>query len=127
MTDPMPAFDSPYDEAEFLNRLEGDRELSDEITHLFLDTCPKSLAELQSALGEGNLYMLGRLAHGVKGSVGVFAAEACFAAALALELAGRQGNLGAAQEAWARLKGEMQRLTAALDERLAGAARCESL
>jgi hypothetical protein len=59
--------------------------------------------------------------------VGIFAAEACSDAALALETAGRESNFGAAQESWFRLKLEMQRLVTALGERVGGKATCDSL
>lgn len=118
-------FDLPYDEVAFLGRLEDDRELGDEIAGLFLETCPKSLKDLQDALEQGDLYTLGRLAHGVKGSVGVFAAEGCFEAALGLEMACRNNDLGGAQEAWVHLKMEIQRLAGALGERVGGTASCD--
>jgi len=126
MSDSIPETGLPYDEAEFLNRLDGDLELSDEITQLFLETCPRSIAELQETLSQGDLYTLGRLAHGIKGSVGVFAAEACFEAALALESACRGGEFGPAQEDCVRLRLEIQRLSAALAERVGGRTACES-
>ena len=118
-------FAKPYDEAEFLERVEDDRELGDEITRLFLDTCPKTLADLQETLGQGDLDTLARLAHGVKGSIGVFGARACFEAALALEAAARAGDLGVARQAWVRLRLEVQRLSAALEETVGGRTSCD--
>lgn len=125
MSDHVSDIEQPYDEAEFLSRIDGDRELSDEISQLFLDTCPKFLADMQDSLEEGNFHNLSRLAHGVKGSVGVFGAKACSAAAAALETASRDSDAAGSREAWSRLRHEMQRLTTALDERVAGAAPCE--
>ena len=120
MSDRTAHFDVPYDEAEFLERIEGDRELGDEIIQLFLDTCPNTLANLKETLDQGDLDTLTRLAHGIKGSTGLFGAKACSAAALALETAARACDLGGAQEAWVRLRMEVQRLAAALDEKVGG-------
>jgi len=118
-------FAKPYDEAEFLERVEDDRELGDELIRLFLDNCPKALADLQETLAQGDLDTLARLAHGVKGSIGVFGARACFEAALALEAAARAGDLSAARQAWVRLRLEVQRLSAALEETVGGRTSCD--
>jgi HPt (histidine-containing phosphotransfer) domain-containing protein len=125
MSDRAADFDMPYDEAEFLERVEEDLELGDEIIRLFLDTCPKALADLQETLAQGDLDTLARLAHGIKGSTGVFGARACFAAAMTLEAAARAGDLGAARQAWVRLRREVQRLSAALEEKVGGKTSCD--
>lgn len=125
MSDRTVDFDTPYDEAEFLERVAEDRELGDEIIRLFLDTCPKALADLQETLVQGDLDTLARLAHGMKGSIGVFGARACLAAALALEAAARAGDVGAVRQAWVRLRMEVQRLSAALEEKVGGRTSCD--
>lgn len=107
---------SPYNEVEFLDRLEGDRELGEEITQLFLEQCPQLLSGMSDALSSGDLASLGRLAHSIKGTVGVFEARESFEAALGLETAACEGDMGAAQEVWVRLNQEIRRLTAALEE-----------
>lgn len=118
-------FEAPYEEAEFLERLEGDRELGEEIIELFLGQCPQMLSDMRDALSSGDLDLLGRLAHSVKGSVGVFAARESFAAAQGLETAACGGNMGAAQESWVRLNLEIRRLTAALEEKVGGRTPCD--
>ncbi len=125
MSDVQVGLESPYDEAEFLSRLEGDRELGDEIIQIFLEQCPQAIVDIRQALEDGDMDLLSRHAHGLKGSVGVFAAEAAFAAALDLEIAGRDGDEAGAREACLRLDGEMVRLTAALDENAGGSAPCD--
>ncbi len=118
-------FEGPYDEVEFLDRVEGDRELAEEIIQLFLDQCTQTLPDIREALNSGDLGLLSRLAHSVKGSVGIFGARDSVAAALGLETAAGEGDRAAAKAAWVRLEMEIQRLTAALQEKVGGTAPCD--
>lgn len=115
----------PYDEAKFLRHVGENRELGDQLTDLFLESCPKFLADMGEALDQGDLPALERLAHGIKGSVGVFGAEDCLNAAAEVEKACHDVNFGAAQEAMAMLRLEIHRLSSVLGERIEGRVACE--
>jgi len=91
MIDGPGGFEGPYDEGEFLDRIEGDRELGQEIMQMFLGQCPGTLSDIGEALNSGDLDSLGRLAHSIKGTVGIFGARDSVSAALELETAARDG------------------------------------
>ena len=67
----------------------GDVKLLKEIASLFLDEYPKVLADLRVAAASGDAQSLERTAHGLKGSVATFGANAAVDAALQLESMGR--------------------------------------
>jgi HPt (histidine-containing phosphotransfer) domain-containing protein len=97
-----------------LGRLGGDQEFLQEITGLFLEDCPKLLADIGSAVSAGNARALEHAAHTLKGSVANFGADAARQAAYRLETLGRAGNLQPAAEAYSSLVQEIQRFTEAL-------------
>lgn len=72
-----------------LSRVGGDLELLKEIAELFLDEYPKNLADLHEAIAAGDAKGLERAAHGLKGSVATFGADAAVEAAFRLESMGR--------------------------------------
>ena len=118
-------FEGPYDEVEFLDRVAGDRELGQEIMQMFLGQCPQTLSDIGEAMDSGDLDSLGRKAHSIKGTVAIFGARDSVAAALGLETAARDGDMGAIRQAWKRLKQEINRLTAALQGKVGGTAPCD--
>jgi two-component system sensor histidine kinase/response regulator len=95
--------------------LDGDMGLFREITLLFLEECPKSMAAIHSAIEEGDAHKLNRAAHTLKGSVGNFSTHAAFEAALNLEMMGKTGDLARAGDVFAGLAEEMERLKQALE------------
>jgi PAS domain S-box-containing protein len=105
---------TPFDEAELLDRVGGDRELLREVVRLFFETSPAMLAELRQAAAAGDAETLHRQAHTLKGMVGHFGARAAIEAALRLEVMGRDANLAGAEEACAALAAEVERLRPAL-------------
>jgi CheY-like chemotaxis protein/HPt (histidine-containing phosphotransfer) domain-containing protein len=102
------------DRAEALARMDGDEELLGEIVELFFDDCPRMLSEVHKAVAGRDSQTLERAAHTLKGSVGNFAARPAFEAALKLEMIGREGSLAHAEEAYAALEKEIERLQPAL-------------
>lgn len=68
------AADEPV--ANLLDRVGGDRKLASQIIRTFLLDTPKRMAEIQNALKRKDGEKTASLAHAVKGSVGVFGAEA---------------------------------------------------
>ena len=81
-----------------LERVEGDRELLDELMRLFAEECPRSLAEIRKAFEARDAHLLERLAHTIKGSSASLCAEEVSEAALALEKQAHSGDFEAARE-----------------------------
>ena len=69
-----------------------DRELAVEIINLFLDECIGQVSEMQQALADGNLPLLSRVAHTIKGSLGSLHASRSRFCAQELELAAKHGE-----------------------------------
>jgi PAS domain S-box-containing protein len=103
------------DRAELLDRVGGDEELMREIVGVFLDSCPGQFAELRQAVERRDARVVHRLAHTLKGSVGQFGARSAHDAAVRLELIGKSGDLAQADEAFAALRGEVERVRPALE------------
>ena len=107
------------DKAALLDRVGGDMELLGELATLFSDDCPRLLDEIREAVRLADPETLARTAHTLKGSVGNFAAEDAFQAALRLEKIGRGGEMPLAQEALEGLEKEIQGVLDELSEFLA--------
>jgi two-component system sensor histidine kinase/response regulator len=90
--------ESALDRQLSLSRVGGDMELLREIAVLFVEDCPRALAEIRDAVERGNSAKLENAAHALKGSVANFGARAAVEAALRLEQMGRAGRLGEAAE-----------------------------
>jgi two-component system sensor histidine kinase/response regulator len=108
------AQESVLDRTELLERMGGDREILAEIVGLFLRGYPKQLAELNEAVARGDAVRIERAAHAFKGEVSNLASARATAAALRLELMGREGNLAGAKEGLADLERAVEQLKAAL-------------
>jgi HPt (histidine-containing phosphotransfer) domain-containing protein len=113
---PAGAAQSPaWDIAAALERVEGDRELLEELAQLFVEECPKGMQEIADALAAGNPALLERHAHTMKGSSANIGASAAAAAALALEQEARSGDLSHAREDFQVLQAEIARLLPELE------------
>jgi CheY-like chemotaxis protein/HPt (histidine-containing phosphotransfer) domain-containing protein len=108
--------DGVLDREQALERVDGDRELLREVIGLFLEDYPETMAEIDTALSEGDAARLNRAAHALKGSVANFGARNSFDLALRLEMVGKTGDLKGADEAFHVLAAEMERLKTALAE-----------
>lgn len=82
-----------------LSRVGGDAELLKEIAALFLEEYPNALAEIRAAAARGDPKGVEHAAHGLKGSVANFGAQAAVDAAFQLEQMGRAGDLSRVREA----------------------------
>ena len=114
--DNLPGSPEPrvFDEAALLDRVGGDTQLLAQLVDVFLRDCPHLMEEIRKALEEQDAQTLERAAHALKGSVGNFAAQAAFEAALQLERIGRSEELAGAALALENLEREIARLTPAL-------------
>ncbi len=81
-----------------LSRVGGDAELLKEIAGLFLEDYPKVMAELREAVARLDAKAVERTAHGLKGSVANFGAQAVVESAFSLESMGRSQQLAQAAE-----------------------------
>jgi len=99
-----------------LDRFDGDQELLHEIASLFLDDAPARRVALAAAISERNGPALEAAAHLFRGSISIFGAEPAVAAALRLELMGREDRWDDVEEAAGVFGREVDRLEAALIE-----------
>jgi two-component system sensor histidine kinase/response regulator len=90
-----------------LARLEGDRELLQQLVQLFLEQTPKEMGEIRDALTQGNHDELARRAHKLKGSVSQFVAPTVLDAVKRLEQLARAGHITDAQTVFQTLQMEM--------------------
>lgn len=104
-----------WDVASALERVEGDRELLDELAHMFADECPKAMQEIGNALKASDAVLLERHAHTMKGSAANIGANGAAAAALVLEQEARSGDLANAHEHFHDLEVEIARLLPELE------------
>ncbi len=86
----------------------GDEPLFREVLGLFLDDCPRLLAEIRSAIESDDVHALERAAQTLKGTSGHFAARGVIASAVRLEEEARSGSC-------AGCGGGLDDLTSALD------------
>jgi len=112
LAEPRP--EEALDRATALARVDGDANLLGELAGLFLADCARLLSAVEEAVARADARALEHAAHALKSSVGNFAAHAAFEAAARLEMSGRQGDLTEAQEAYAVLQQEIERLRPAL-------------
>lgn len=117
---------SPFDRSVALAYLDGDEQLLQEAAALFLESSPGLLAAIQESLDRGDLEMLARAAHSLKGSVGNFSVQTVFDRAFNLETAARQGHLPTARKVWPLLQREVSGLQTSLEHIVVGGTLCES-
>ena len=99
-----------FDKPTFLSRLEGDEQLASEVIALFLDECPKLLADARQAAEQRNAPLLERAAHKLMGCMGDMAAPQAFNAARKLERRARENSLQDAEAVLKNLEDALHRL-----------------
>jgi len=111
------------DIAAALERVEGDRELLEELLRLFVNECQGTLRQIRDSWSSHDVRALGRLAHTLKGSSANVGANELSQAAFVLERLARSGNLENAVQHIANLEREIERLGPELDSFLKQTAR----
>jgi PAS domain S-box-containing protein len=101
---------------EVLARFGGDMEFLASSFDLFRTNWPALWNRLREAVADSNCHATERAAHTIKGSVANFGAKAAAAAALKLELMGRQQDLSSADPALYELEREINRFMPALHD-----------
>ena len=115
----LPGDPSPIDWVKAVAQLGGDEQVASELAELFLTECPGLEAGIREALDTRNGADLRRHAHTLKGSAGIFKAQAAVSTAQRLEKMGKEGDFAGADEAWTALAVELDRVKAVLRERVA--------
>jgi HPt (histidine-containing phosphotransfer) domain-containing protein len=90
-------------------------ELLAELIEVFQGEYPPLLEEIRNAIAQQQASDLRRAAHTLKGSAQVLGAGPTAEAALRLEQMGREDNLAGADQAFAELQAEIERLMNALE------------
>jgi PAS domain S-box-containing protein len=112
-TPPSPA--ASFDMAAALQRVEGDRDLLDEIMRIFMDECPRMIADLHQAFDAGDLSKVECSAHTLKGSASNLGATVVSESAAEMEAKSRAGDLPGAKAVRTRLEHELKSLLAELE------------
>ena len=98
-------------------RVGGRTELLKRLVRLFFKESDRLIPEIRQAIARGDAASLRRVAHALKGSLDCFGAKSAVAAALQLEIMGRNGILPTANEVFAQLERDVERLKPALAAR----------
>ena len=110
-----------FDKTKAIENLGGDMDLLKEIIEIFLDDFPNQMKQIREGILAGDAEAVEHAAHSLKGSVANFAAKRAYDAAYRLEVLGRDGNLGEANEALGDLEKEIEGLKDGLDAAVEGA------
>ena len=98
------------DRASLLERVEGDQELLAEMIRLFLADAPQLLNAMRNALQQGDMILLERSAHSMKGAAGNMSAQVTVDAASQLEQSAKNGDAESSRANLVALEGVVERL-----------------
>jgi len=91
-------------------------ELLVELISYVLDSGPDLLAQVTQAVEARDAEQIQRLAHKLKGTIGVLGTSPCFSAAETVERAGRNNELSTVEEKLVELKGEFARFAKQIND-----------
>jgi len=111
------------DRASLLERVEGDQELLAEMIHIFQEDAPKMIRAMRDALEQGDMIVLERSAHSLKGAASNLSAKVTTAAALKLEKDAKDNNVESAKESLAGVERALEGLLRALVELCQGVSK----
>jgi HPt (histidine-containing phosphotransfer) domain-containing protein len=106
----------PFDQAELLDRVDGDAEFLADTIEILEEDAPPLLDEVGVAATAGDAERVAKAAHTLKGMLSNFCAEPARMAAERLEQMGRDGSIDGAQPALESLRSETDRLRSSLRE-----------
>jgi signal transduction histidine kinase/CheY-like chemotaxis protein/HPt (histidine-containing phosphotransfer) domain-containing protein len=109
-----PVQDAPFDEREFLARMDGSHEVCVQIAETFLAECPKLMSSLRGAFRRKDASKIASAAHALKGAIANFTGCTAFHSVVRLEQLAKEADLQLAAEALKRLEGEIQVLLQSL-------------
>ena len=102
--------DEQIDRVSLLERVEGDQELLAEMIRLFLADEPQLLNAMRNALQQGDMILLERSAHSMKGAAGNMSAQVTVDAASQLEQSAKNGDAESSRANLVALEGAVERL-----------------
>jgi PAS domain S-box-containing protein len=105
-----------FNEEELLKRLMGDRSLGQTVLRGFLEDIPQQIHTLKDRLGAGDVPLVERQSHTIKGAAATVGARSLREVAFAMEQAGKAGELGRAAELVPRLEEEFLRLKVVIEQ-----------
>ncbi len=105
-----------FDPKALLEELDDDLEFLAESVEILDEDSARLLEQLRQASADQDAETIAKTAHTLKSMVGNFAAEPAFEAALAVETAGKAGDLAASSAAIETLESQVKRLQVALHE-----------
>jgi CheY-like chemotaxis protein len=106
--------DVPFDEREFLERMDGSHEVCVQIAETFLAECPRLMSALRTALGRKDAQELAVVAHALKGAIANFPGCTALHSVVRLEQLAKEADLQLASEVFRRLEGEIKVLLQSL-------------
>jgi PAS domain S-box-containing protein len=112
--DRMPAIESmpepPVELSSVLKTLQGDKTLLADLVRVFAHDYPKQLAELREAVAMGDNKRLERVAHSLRGEVGLFGAKIAYNLVAKLETMGSEGHAEGALRILQEIEQELERI-----------------
>ena len=105
-----------FDQDALMERIDGDQEFLEETIAMLDEDSPTLLEDIRAAATAGDAEALAKSAHALKGMLTNFCAPSSEAAALTLEIMGRQQQLEDAASAVERVIDEVTRLIDALHQ-----------
>jgi CheY-like chemotaxis protein len=111
------------DRPSLLERVEGDQGLLTEMIQIFMEEAPALLDSMRESLRAGNMALLERSAHSLKGAVSNLSSKAATSAALKLEQDAKEYNAQSAKESLTAVEEVMKLLVPALSELCQGVSK----
>lgn len=105
-----------FDQATFIDRMMGDKDLADTVLQAFLDDLPYQIESLKGSIEQGDLFSARRKSHGIKGAAGNVNGEAMRQVALEMEKACQAEDSDQARVLISELDREFKRLKEVLRE-----------
>jgi two-component system sensor histidine kinase/response regulator len=106
--------EEPFDLEAALTYMDGDRALFQELVNVFVEESEKQITDILMGIVSGDVILVKRTAHSIKGSASAFAAKSTAEAACHLEILGREGKFAELPHAALVLEDQLKLLKAAL-------------
>ena len=106
--------ESPVRMSVALGRVDGDKDLLQELVHTFQEDLSERVSSLTEAIRRGDDQETFQAAHSLRGPLGILCAEKALALAEELETLGRAGQLGGAATIGEAFEREMTKVAAFL-------------
>jgi PAS domain S-box-containing protein len=105
-----------FDESALMERLSGDRDLARNIARTFLADIPRRVEAIRGHLDVSDAQQIAIQAHTIKGAAAAVSCVGLAKLALALERAGKAGDLESAKASFEELRDEVERLKKAMED-----------